>query len=263
MARFRLTIHAALALALTLPMTATQAADCHVRSPAQTVALIELYTSEGCSSCPPADRWLAELSKRFSAEEVVALSLHVDYWDYIGWPDAFAQARFSQRQRQLSQLAASTTIYTPEVFAGMRELRSWNDDDSFVGRVRAINRMPARARIELEVRSVDGSAQIDAHFELNQPASGRKVQGVVVVYEKLLSSLVRAGENKGARLRHDNVVRFWSTPVELDARTGRAEWRQTLALPTDWKRENLGVAALVEDTAAGEILQVVSLPGCA
>jgi len=60
-----------------------------------------------------------------------------------------------------------------------------------------------------------------------------------------------------------NVVRYWSAPVMLDARTGRAEWRQTVTLPADWKRENLGIAALVQDVKAGEVLQVVSMPGCA
>jgi hypothetical protein len=228
------------------------------------VALIELYTSEGCSSCPPADRWLGELSRRFAAERVIALSLHVDYWDDIGWKDPFAQAQFSERQRWLSQLAASDTIYTPEVFAGMKELRGWNKQNVIEQRIQAINRQPARARISVVMRpSGNAAVDLEARFALVDSArTGAAAQGIVIVFEKKLSTEVRAGENKGARLKHDNVVRYWSAPVMLHAQTGRAELRQTVKLPADWKRENLGIVALVQDVKAGEVLQAVSMPGC-
>lgn len=256
----RVTVSFCLALA---PLS-VQAAACSVQSPAHRVALIELYTSEGCSSCPAADRWLGELSRRFTAEQVIPLSMHVDYWDYIGWKDPFAQARFSERQRWLSQLGASGTIYTPEVFAGMKELRGWNRHDVLEQRIQSINSQPARARISMRMLP-SGSAAVDleARFTLDDRArTGAAAQGIVIVFEKKLSTEVRAGENRGARLEHDNVVRYWSAPVKLDAQTGRAEWRQIVELPADWKRENLGIAALVQDAKAGEVLQVISMPGC-
>ncbi len=254
----------ALAICLALVSLPAQAASCNVQSPAHTVALIELYTSEGCSSCPPADRWLGELSQRFTAEQLIALSLHVDYWDYIGWKDSFAQAKFSDRQRWLSQLASNSTIYTPEVFAGMKELRGWGNQNVLDNRIQTINRQPARARINMLMRpSGSDSAEIEARFVLDERArTGQAAQGIVILYEKQLSTEVRAGENKGARLKHDNVVRYWSAPVTLDAQTGRAEWRQTVKLPADWKRENLGLAAHVQDTKVGEVLQAVSMPAC-
>lgn len=254
----------AVVLCLALPVVAAQAVSCSAQSPAHTVALIELYTSEGCSSCPPADRWLVELSRRFTAEQLLALSLHVDYWDYIGWKDSFAQAQFSERQRWLSQLASSSTIYTPEIYAGMKEFRGWNKHNALEKRIQMINRQPARARIKV-LMSPSGNTSVDleAHFVVDQSARPRQaVQGGVILYEKQLSSEVRAGENRGARLDHDNVVRYWSAPVTLDAQTGRAEWRQTFKLPAAWKRENLSIAALVQDTQAGEVLQAVSMPGC-
>ncbi len=256
--------YTAIAFCLALPAASVHAARCAIQSPAHTVALIELYTSEGCSSCPPADRWLGELSRRFSAEQVVALSLHVDYWDYIGWKDPFAQARFSERQRWLSQLAANSTIYTPEVFSGMKELRGWSNKNLLENRIQTTNRQPARARINVQMDSSGGRAvELEARFALDDTARpGHAAQGVVIVYEKQLSTEVRAGENKGARLNHDNVVRYWSEPVMLDTQTGRAEWRQTVNLPATWKREHLGVAALVQDTKAADVLQAVSMPGC-
>lgn len=254
----------ALALGLAFPLLGAEAASCSVSSPAHRVALIELYTSEGCSSCPPADRWLGELSRRFTAEQVIALSLHVDYWDYIGWKDPFAQSRFAQRQHWLSALGPGSPVYTPEVFAGMKELRGWQDKDLVESRIHAINGQPAPAQITLRMDSSGaGAARLEARFALAAPRQGGgTTQGVVIVYEKQLSSEIPAGENRGATLRHGNVVRYWSAPVVLDARSGRAEWRQSVDLPAGWKRENLGVAALIEDAKGGELLQAVAMPGC-
>jgi hypothetical protein len=107
------------------------------------------------------------------------------------------------------------------------------------------------------------AVELEARFAPEDSARpGAAAQCVVIVFEKRLATEVRAGENKGARLDHDNVVRYWSAPLMLDAQTGREEWRQTVKLPADWKRENLGIAALVQDAKAGEVLQAVSMPGC-
>lgn len=243
---------------------AAQAASCAKNSPAHRVALFELYTSEGCSSCPPADRWLAELSQRFSAEQLVALSLHVDYWDYIGWQDPFAQPHFSERQRWLTGLAGGRTVYTPEVFAGMKELRGWRQQATAAEQIQSINRQPARADISLQMRpGRDKDIELEARFALKEEQRERGVEGIVVLYENHLVSAVGAGENTGSTLRHERVVRFWSPPVTVNASSGQTLWRQTLRLPGNWQRGNLGVAAFVQDPHAGEVLQAVAMPGCA
>jgi len=249
--------------ALVLPL-AGEAATCSRQSPPHTVALVELYTSEGCSSCPPADRWLSELVSRYSGDQLVALSLHVDYWDYIGWRDRFGDARFSARQRQLSRLAGGSTIYTPEVFVGIRELRSWRNPAELAERVRRINAQPAAAQVGVQMKAKAGdSVEIEATFALNpKMASGQQGEGLVILYEDRLFSEVRAGENRGSRLQHDRVARYWSAPVVIDAQSGSAGWKQSIALPADWKRENLGVVALLQDGRSGEVLQTVSMPAC-
>src|SRR5258708_33064840 len=94
-------------------MAPASAAQCVARSGERTVALVELYTSEGCSSCPPADRWLSSIGRTFPPDRVVPLALHVDYWDYIGWKDPYARREFSQRQRRLSPLQRRAVVYTP------------------------------------------------------------------------------------------------------------------------------------------------------
>lgn len=248
---------------LAMPLAA-EAATCSRQSPAHTVALLELYTSEGCNSCPPADRWLRELPQKFGAEQLVALSLHVDYWDYIGWKDRFAQARFTERQRQLSRLGGGSTIYTPEVFTGMKEFRSWRNQAELEQRIRNINDQPAAAQINLHMSSSGSDAvEVQANFALAPTAlTGQQNEGIIVLYENKLISDVKAGENHGVSLQHDRVVRFWSAPVALDAQSGRATWKQNINLPADWKRANLGVAALVQDVRQGKVLQAVAMPAC-
>src|SRR4051812_45458497 len=104
-----------LAVMLGVAPSPAEAALCSVVSGPATAAVVELYTSEGCSSCPPADRWLATLGRRYSGTQVVPLALHVDYWDYIGWKDPYARREFSLRQRKLSQLQRLALVYTPQV----------------------------------------------------------------------------------------------------------------------------------------------------
>ncbi|WP_291990485.1 thioredoxin family protein [Candidatus Accumulibacter sp. ACC007] len=255
---------AVLAVLCLAPSPAAQAAGCAKQSPAHRVALVELYTSEGCSSCPPADQWLGELSQRFSAEQLVALSLHVDYWDYIGWQDPFAQPAFAERQRWLARLAKSSTVYTPEVFTSMKELRAWHTPAHFAERVEKINRLPAAADIALQMRQAgDNAVDLEARFTLREGArAGRAAEAIVIIYENQLRSDIRAGENSGVTLQHDRVVRFWSIAFPLGNADGSALWRQTLKIPADWQRKQLGVAAFVQDPQGGEVLQALAMPGC-
>lgn len=240
------------------------ASFCERSSPSHTVAMIELYTSEGCNSCPPADRWLSTLSSRFGPERLIPLSLHVNYWDYIGWRDPFAQAQFSERQRRLARIAGSGTIYTPEVFVGMRELRAWRDAAAFERRLQEINSKPAGADIRLSMRTADGrSLNAEVRFALPPAAKARaELQGVLVLYEDKLVSDVRRGENRGVTLAHDHVVRYWSAPFPLSAEAGAQILRQPLQLAEEWNRSKLGLAAFVQDVRTGEVLQAVSLPAC-
>ncbi len=105
--------------------------DCSAKSRAQTASLLELYTSEGCSSCPPADQWLSNIeSSGVGTDKLVPLAFHVDYWDYIGWKDRYAKPDFSERQRQAARVTGSATVYTPQVMLGGRDFRSWHSGSS-------------------------------------------------------------------------------------------------------------------------------------
>ena len=238
------------------------AGECKARSPESTVALVELYTSEGCDSCPPADRWLSSLSgKGYGPDRVVPLALHVDYWDYIGWKDPYAQARFSSRQRKLAQLTKSAIVYTPQVLVQGHDFRGWVGA-GFDEAVKRINARPARATIELKLDAGGkGAFQVEASAELKDASQRAEAALYLATYENKLSSQVQAGENRGKTLPHDFVVFEWVGPLEFKAGL-RVSERRALPLLPSAKPAHSGVVAFVQNRANSEVLQALLLPAC-
>lgn len=242
------------------------AGQCIAHSPAHRVALVELYSSEGCNSCPPADNWLSQWKQGGAAQGVVPLALHVDYWNSLGWTDRFSQHRFTERQQTLTDVAGAHTIYTPEVFVAGRELRRWSSAGSFADRVRQIVAQPASADVALELApragSPAGGFDIDAQFT-SHAATADPLNAYVAVYENALTSQVRAGENSGATLHHERVVRQWIGPVPLAA--GHAQIRRDVmldAVDAGAPADRFGVVAFVENAATGDVLQAADLAAC-
>jgi hypothetical protein len=235
---------------------------CSAQSPRHTVALVELYTSEGCDSCPPADRWLSSLRGRgFTPAQLVPLALHVDYWDYIGWKDPYAKPEFSERQRRLAQMSRPPIAYTPQVVLQGQDFRRWGGEE-FAETVARINAKDARATIALTLRSITPEAvSVDLAAELLDATQRASAVVYVAAYESRLASDVKAGENRGKRLEHDFVVRQWLGPLAFE---GSARIAQTRSLPlapsADPKRS--GVVAFVQNRGNGEILQALALPAC-
>ncbi|MGE5638820.1 MAG: DUF1223 domain-containing protein [Clostridia bacterium] len=238
------------------------AASCTAESGAQTAALVELYTSEGCDSCPPADRWLSSLGARgYAPGRVVPLSLHVDYWDYIGWKDPYAQQRFSGRQRKLTQLQRLSFVYTPQVMLQGHDFRGWRGPE-FDAALARINAQPARARLRLEIGSARaGALDVEALAEVPDPARRPDAALYLAAFESKLSSQVTAGENRGSTLKHDYVVLEWLGPFELGAAGKHAEKRSIPLLPKAVPGHS-GVAAFVQDRRTLEVLQALMLPAC-
>ncbi len=242
---------------------AMSAAQCVKHSPAHTVALLELYTSEGCSGCPPADRWLSRISQfGLNQDQVIPLSMHVDYWDSLGWKDRFASPVFTERQRVLARQAQSGFVYTPEFFVSRKEFRNAGAADGLLRHVATINGRPAMASIEMVLQPInDGILPVQINIELKPVALGHRHTAYVAVYENDLSSQVSAGENHGATLHHDYVVRRWIGPISLTNPT--LSYQANINVDPGWKRSALGVVAFVEDTTSGELLQTTSLAACA
>ena len=255
--------HILAAGALALSGVAQAAAPaCSALSEAHTTALVELYTSEGCDSCPPADSWLSSLFGRgFRPEQLVPLALHVDYWDYIGWKDPFAKGEFSARQRRLAQLKRPVFVYTPQVVLQGRDFRRWGSPE-FAEAVAQINAKPARARIRLSIEAVTSQAvQAELDARLLEEAETKSVVAYLAAYENRLATDVRAGENRGRRLEHDFVVREWIGPIGF-SRDAKVREKRALALLPGTDPKHLGVAAFVQDRATGEVLQALMLAAC-
>ena len=229
-------------------MIAAAAATCIATSPAHTVALVELYTSQGCSSCPPADRWL---SQKQATDRVIPLALHVGYWDYIGWQDPFARREFNERQWLLARTNLNRTVYTPGVFVQGRETPAWSDSRGFDSAVKSLNTMPARARIELS------SAFEHRVLKVTAKATGVDDKGsqlLLALTEGGLSTEVKAGENHGELLRNDHVVREWSGPLPPSG--GSVAWK--IADAVDLNR--LRLVAFVQERESGLPIQAMSTP---
>ncbi|WP_027799897.1 DUF1223 domain-containing protein [Paraburkholderia dilworthii] len=243
-------------------------AMCSAHSPPHRVALVELYSSEGCNSCPPADEWLGQWKHSGSTQSIVPLALHVDYWNSLGWTDRFSQHRFTERQQTLTDLAGGHTIYTPEVFVAGRELRSWSQRDSFQSRIGKLVAEPAQANVALELKPQTGGAfNVAARFDSRAADRAGPLNAYVAVYENSLSSQVGAGENRGATLHHERVVRQWIGPVPLVG--GNAQIRRDIHLDDAEANRNasadadkFGVVAFVENAATGDVLQVAELAAC-
>jgi len=240
---------------------AMAADQCVKHSPAHTVALVELYTSEGCSSCPPADRWLSRLKQSgLGADRVIPLSMHVDYWDSLGWKDRFASPVYTERQHLLARQAQSSFVYTPEIFVGRVELRNAGSEDRFLQRIASINSKPAMAAIEIGLKPVmDNVLPLGLNVAL-KPAAGHRPAAYVAIVEDDLSSQVNAGENNGEKLHHDYVVRRWIGPIEIIGPTRK--YQSSISIDPGWKRNALGVVAFVEDAGSGEILQATASGLC-
>lgn len=214
-------------------------------APLPGVAVVELYTSEGCSSCPPADAVLGALADE-AAPGVLPLALHVDYWDRLGWADPSASPAFSARQRAYAGALRESRVYTPQMIV--------NGTAAFVGsrgaearrHIREALARPATARVTLDADAAGRSVEVEARVE-GAPA-GAVVHLALV--RRAAEQRVPRGENRGRTLRHANVVRALHTvPLPSD---GAA--RATLPLPDGLRAADVFAAAWVQRGPVGEVL---------
>ncbi|HEY5790232.1 MAG TPA: DUF1223 domain-containing protein [Gammaproteobacteria bacterium] len=236
------------ALSLLVAANAADAAPLQFTSPPTRATLVELYTSEGCSSCPPADRWLSGLRDDPRLwRELVPVAFHVDYWDAIGWPDRFARAEYSRRQRDYAAQGLLGSVYTPGLVVAGREWRGWFRRPQ----LQLAAAVPA-GLLQLEV---DGE-RVTARY---RPAAAEATTGALTLHLARLGfdleSRVSAGENRGATLRHDFVV-LGHASVPLQPAGGRFA-AESLLPPASTPSARQAVAAWVSGTASPEPLQAL------
>ncbi len=229
----------------------------------KTVSLAELYTSEGCDSCPPTDKWFSTISYKKSG--VVPLAFHVDYWDYIGWKDRFGKPSFADRQRTLVGLHGSRTVYTPQIMFNGKDARGNASDARFDSGIRELAGKKPAANINFRGQFVADTIEVAVGVNLADELSRKDAALYIAVSENNLVSRVTAGENRGVSLKHDHVVRELNGPFQLSpgVNGSTAEIKRVISIPKEWKREDMNLVAFVQNTRSGEILQAISIPACA
>jgi hypothetical protein len=239
---------ASVLLALMIP---SAFAECAAKSSSRSTPLVELYTSEGCSSCPPADRWFSTLRAQADAGAVVPIAFHVDYWNNLGWKDAYSDARFTQRQRDFAHAVGARFVYTPQLVLAGRDFPDWRGGAG----TKAIEASRAQAsRAELEVTGSATSPRVVATLAPGLRTSDLAL--VVAVTQDGIETKVKAGENRGETLRHDfvardvRVERSWSSAAKPSIDT-RVEFMPR----PDWKTDQMRVVAFVQDIRTGQVLQ--------
>jgi hypothetical protein len=165
--------------------------------------VVELFTSQGCSSCPPADGFLSELA---AEPDVIALALHVDYWDYIGWKDSFAHAAFTERQKNYARAIGSRMIYTPQMIVGGLDRVEGNDPEAVRALIRA-HQMVDRG-VSLTLTRDGGLLRIEATSETALP---RGAEVVLVRFMPERTVDIGDGENAGHTVTYHNIVTDWTT----------------------------------------------------
>jgi len=222
-----------------------------VSSPQQT-AVVELYTSEGCSSCPPADQWFEALIDVPKEElDVLALAFHVDYWDYIGWKDRFGSPKHTSRQRQLGANNNQGSIYTPEFFVDGAEARGTRN---VIEKIRISNKKTAILQLMLSVSKEGETLRLELQTA-SEDTLPKILHSRFLVYESQLSSDVTRGENSGETLSHQQVVRYMSPALRLEDNS-----RHEINIDPDWQLANIGIAAMITSPGNETYLQAVHTP---
>ena len=222
--------------------------------------VVELFTSEGCSSCPPADALLRRLEAQpsLNGTEVIVLGWHVDYWDRLGWKDRFSSAEFTQRQQQYADAFASDQVYTPQMVVDGRAEFVGSDEGKARTAIGQAGRL-GKAAVSLSVKQL-GPGRFELQTDVRDlPTASRGARVWLLLTEKNLESDVRAGENQGTTLKHAAVVRLVKSAGSAQA--GK-DYHQVSQLEIDkrWKLQDLRAVLLLQDERDRSIVGAASIP---
>jgi hypothetical protein len=226
--------------------------------PPATPVLVELFTSEGCSSCPPADQLLTKLLREqpVAGVQIIPLSLHVDYWDRQGWRDQFSSAAYTSRQQGYSQIFGDDKVYTPQMVV--------DGHDEFIGSDEAAARRilagaAARPHLPLSLDAQAGPEGVKMSIDLPAaPANAEPIDVLVALTEDDLSTVVRAGENGGRTLSHVAVVRKLQTMGALEQETFVASGKMSLG--RTWKPAKMRAVVWLQGRKSRHVYGTAAAP---
>lgn len=223
--------------------------------------IVELFTSEGCSSCPPADVVLSQLEKTqpVAGAEIIAMSEHVDYWNYIGWSDPFSSEAFSARQHAYAPVFGNDGVYTPQmVVDGQAELIGSNSGKARTTIARAARLPKAGVKISSvndKALAANQAIRLKISVEkLPRISAGDVAEILFAITESNLSSQVVRGENTGRKLAHTSVVRELRSLGRIDDLNKLFETETSVILKNDWKRQDLRAVVFIQERANKRIL---------
>ena len=242
----------------------TVSAESEAAKPADanaTPVVVELFTSEGCSSCPPADEVLSKLDKMqpIQGVEVIALGEHVDYWNKLGWTDPYSSEGFSRRQSRYSDAFNQDSVYTPQMIVdGRDEFAGGNMDRARTAIAKAAHIPKANIQLassqNLEATN-SRAVKLSLHVsDLPRLTAGDTAEVLLAITENNLRSEVSRGENAGRYLRHSAVVRQLTTLGEIGGSQNSFAAEPTVNLDNGWQRDNLRAVAFVQERGTRRVL---------
>lgn len=208
-------------------------------------AVVELFTSEGCSSCPPADAVVAKLEKESSGKPIYILAFHVDYWNRLGWKDVFSSADYSQRQNQYARWLNLSSVYTPQIVVNGRTEFVGSEEGTLRDAIKTNLQKEAPAQISLSDIKINHNKA-----ELQYQTQGKTANSILLlaVLQKTATTKVLRGENEGRTLSHVQVVREIES-VYLKGDKGSA----SIELPKGFDARDSEIIAFVQNPSNGEI----------
>lgn len=224
--------------------------------------VVELFTSEGCSSCPPADSLLAQLDQqqRLGGAEVIALEEHVDYWDQLGWRDPYSSAQWTKRQQEYAASFRNEGVYTPQMVVDGRTEFVGSSQSRAKSAIAEAAREP-KAEVSLKSEGpAGGKGRVSVEVKMLPTGESREAQVWLAITESGLHSNVSRGENAGEDLHHAAVVR--SLRKIGNAATNRESafsGRQDVSFDSGWMKENLRIVVFVQDPKSRHILGAASV----
>ena len=255
-----------IAIAIGAARTAARPTSSHSDITERVPVVVELFTSEGCSSCPPADDVLTRLvtTQPVPSAEIIALGEHVDYWDRLGWRDPFSSAAFSARQSEYASKVFHTgNIYTPQIVVDGREEFVGSDYRAATGAIARAARLPGtRFRIILNADHKSSDTSTNVVIRVEAPVGTSLAGGadvLLAVTEDGLVTQVRRGENGGRQLRHSAVVRSLTSAGTISANVFPWSARTTLQLSSVWTLGGSRIVAFVQDRATKRVLGATSV----
>ena len=208
-------------------------------------AVIELFTSEGCSSCPPADDLVARIEKEDANKPVYILAFHVDYWNRLGWKDVFSSADYSRRQSEYANYLHLQSVYTPQIVVNGKTEFVGSEEGTLRNAIKSSLQQPAPAQLSLTVSAVN---QNEASLKYNAEGAINNTELLIAVLQKNAQTKVERGENGGRTLSHVQIVRKLQRVV-----VGNGNGSVNVSLPNGFDAKGWEIIGILQNTRNGEI----------